>query len=489
LDFLGEAFVLYWDEITAWFGIIDLIVTVLTIAWVMTIKKEATSAVAWCLLVIFLPLVGAVAFFLFGYQHVQKPISRKARQKARFRKTLTEGPREAKPGLEESPGPDTSWEGISRLAQRFDAFPLTHGNHLTLYHEGEPAFEAMLTAVESARHHVHLEYFIFQPDELGRRFVDLLTRKAREGVEVRLVYDAMGSHRLHRAFLKPLRDAGGKCSAFLPVSIIQRRLQVNMRNHRKILVVDGKVAFTGGLNIGDEYLGKVARFGFWRDTNLRVEGHAVAALQRVFQEDWDFATGEQIRGSEYFPTPRDDGRVRAQVIASGPDQDKKGIREVYFAAVLRARERLWIATPYFVPDTGLLDALCLAGYMGVDVRVLGLFRPDKWIPYFAGRYYWSAVLEAGVKVYQYTGGMMHSKLMMVDGRWASIGTANLDNRSLHLNFEVNCLIDTQEVVAELEAAFLRDLQQSIRLDPNVYSHRPFSGRLVENACRLLSPVL
>ena len=177
------------------------------------------------------------------------------------------------------------------------------------------------------------------------------------------------------------------------------------------------------------------------------------------------------------------------MIHSGPDQAIKSIREIYFAAILRARHRLWIATPYFVPDAGLLDALCLAGHLGVDVRLLGLFRPDKWIPYFAGRYYWSAVLEAGVTVYQYTKGMMHSKVLLVDGQWASVGTANLDNRSMHLNFEVNCMIYTPSAVAELEQAFLRDLDDSIRLDPKVYARRPFPGRLLENGCRLLAPVL
>jgi cardiolipin synthase len=282
-------------------------------------------------------------------------------------------------------------------------------------------------------------------------------------------------------------------------------------------VVDGRVAFTGGLNIGDEYLGKVPRFGFWRDTHLRVEGPAVAGLQRVFVEGWDFAAEEDLRGPEFFPPLKSEGssgrvvsgapslatshhspltthhplldNCTLQVIPSGPDMELKSIREVYFAAVIRAQQRLWIASPYFVPDAGLRDALCLAGYLGIDVRLLCQHHPDKWIPFFASRYYWSDVLAAGVKVYQYTKGMMHSKVVLVDGEWASVGTANLDNRSLHLNFEVNCLIYSPEAVEELEAAFRRDLADSVLLDPKVYARRPLPGRLVENACRLLSPVL
>jgi cardiolipin synthase len=319
--------------------------------------------------------------------------------------------------------------------------------------------------------------------------LDALTRKAAAGVEVRLLFDAVGSRRLQRRALRPLLAAGGKVHAFLPLNPLRRRFQINLRDHRKILVIDGKVAFTGGLNIGDEYLGLVRRFGYWRDTHLRLEGPAVNELQMVFIENWDFAADEELQGAAYFPPPRTQEGVAVQVIESGPDRELKSIREMYFAAILRARQRVWIATPYFVPDAGLLDALCLAGRLGLDVRLLGQYHPDKWVPYFAGRFYWANVLSAGVRVYQYTKGMMHSKLMLVDGQWASVGTANMDNRSLHLNFEVNCLIYSPTAVAELEQAFEHDLTTAIRLKPRVYAHRPFAGRLVENACRLMSPVL
>jgi cardiolipin synthase len=184
-----------------------------------------------------------------------------------------------------------------------------------------------------------------------------------------------------------------------------------------------------------------------------------------------------------------DGPYRAQIVDSGPDRDLKAIREVYFAAILKARKRVWIASPYFVPDNGLRDALRLAGHLGIDVRFLGQNHPDKWMPLFAARYYWSEVLASGVKVYQYTKGMLHSKVVLVDGEWASVGTANFDNRSLHLNFEVNCLIYSAQAVAELEAAFERDLEDAIRLDRHVFARRPFAARLLENACRLMSPVL
>jgi len=473
-------------EITAF---VDIVLVLVTIPWVLTVKKEATSAVAWCLLVFFLPIFGTLFFVLFGYQHIRWPLRRKQRHKQDFRSNRPSSRQEATPGEGEEVVPETPWRGMAQLAQRFGAFPVTSDNEVSFYYEGRPAFDAMLEAIRSARQHIHLETFIFQHDAAGQIFLEALAQKARDGLEVRLLYDAMGSYRIHRRTLQPLRDAGGQASAFLPINPLRRRIQVNMRNHRKILVVDGRIAFTGGLNIGDEYLGKNARFGFWRDTHLRVHGSAVAGLQYVFLEDWDFAAGERLHGPPYFPESEAKGDHQVQVIHSGPEQEPNSIREIYFAATQRARQRLWIASPYYVPDAGLRDALCLAGYLGLDVRLLCQYHPDKWVPFFAGRYYWGDVLDAGVKVYQYTKGMMHSKLVLVDGEWASVGTANLDNRSLHLNFEVNCLIYSPAAVADLEKAFVDDLGVSIRLQQDVFAQRPFAGRLVENACRLLSPIL
>jgi cardiolipin synthase len=494
-----EALEPYTEVLTAAITVLGPVLSVVTIAWILVTKKNATSAVAWCLLVFFLPVLGPLFFWLFGYQHVSVPLSLKREHRRRFRKQhaqqgadsmaeSVDGNTDTKRHVDVPPQ-SPAGEGISRLAHKFGAYPVTTGNRITFFGEGRPAFDAMLEAIAGARHHVHLETFIFQPDATGQLFLDALTQKARKGVEVRLLYDAMGSRRLHHWRLQLLRAAGGKYSVFLPLNPLRRRIQVNMRNHRKICIIDGRIGFTGGLNIGDEYLGKNRRFGFWRDTHLRVEGPAVSGLQRVFIEDWDFAAGEDLQSREYFPPASQDGPYPVQVIESGPDREQKGIREVYFAAMLQARKRLWIASPYFVPDPGLLDALCLAGYLGVDVRLLIQRHPDKWIPYFAGRYYLNDVLDAEVKVYQYTKGMMHSKVVLVDSEWASVGTANLDNRSMHLNFEVNCLVYSPAAVAELEAMYRHDLTSAIRLDRQVFVRRPFAGRLLDNGCRLLSPVL
>jgi cardiolipin synthase len=464
-------------QLTAIVGALSI---VLTIPWILMTKKEATSAIAWCLVVFMLPILGTCFFVMFGYQHVHRPLKRKREHRKQFHARDGEGGPEAAAAAQ--------WP-MAGLARRFGASAVIGGNRVQIFHDGTLAFEALLDAIRRARHHIHLEYFIIQPDSAGDTLFLRLIEKAQAGVEVRVLYDAMGSRRLKKRHLRRLADAGIRSSVFLPLNPLRRRIQVNMRDHRKIAVIDGEVAFTGGQNVGEEYLGLVDRFGYWRDSHLRLEGPAVGALQRVFIEDWDFAAGETLSGAAYLPTVSAAGEHAVQVIASGPDRDLNGIRELYFAAILQAQKRLWIASPYFVPDGGVRDALCLAAYRGVDVRLLGQHHPDKWIPYFAGRYYWADILAAGGRVYQYTNGMMHSKVILVDDECASVGSANLDNRSLHLNFEVNCLFYSRDLVSELSRAMEIDFGRSIELDWPVYQKRPLAGRVIENGCRLLSPLL
>ena len=481
----------FWQDVAGWLFLLEVVVTVATLMSVLHLKREPMSAIAWSLAVIMLPLVGPLLFLVFGYQSVARPIKRKRHRKTKYRSLATNLP----PGAQQDAAAPTldvpgRWEVLAKLAHHADGFPVTAGNRVELYHLGETAYAAMLAAIGAAKHHVHIEFFIFRPDETGRRFVAALTLAARRGVEVRFLYDSLGSHALSRRLFKALVAAGGKVNGFLPLLNPLYRFRVNLRNHRKILVVDGRVGFTGGLNIGDEYVGKVPRFGPWRDTHLRLEGPAAESLQRVFLEDWHFATEEAARGPKYYPDHVPHPRSSlVQIVHSGPDAEYKAIRETYFAGILRGRKRVWIASPYYVPDAGLRDALMLAGRSGVDVRLLCLFRPDHWVAYLAARYYWPELLAAGVKVYQYGRGMMHSKYVLVDGEWASVGSANLDNRSLLLNYEVNALIYDPKVIAEMEEQYLNDLEWSVRIDPDVFAKRPAVARLAENAARLLSPIL
>ena len=458
---------------------------VVVIPFVLFKKRDPTVAVAWCLVVLLMPILGSLLFWAFGFNYVQRRVKRKQRHKGRYQEHHPPARREAARG-----GDPEQLHPLARLASAVDAFPVSGGNGVVLYHETEEAYAGILEAVRAANHHVHLEFFIFRSDDTGRRLVELLIDKARQGVEVRLLYDAVGSLLFGWSrLLGRLESAGGKAAVFLPVNPVRSWIQVNLRNHRKVVIVDGRVAFTGGMNIGDEYLGLSKEFGYWRDSMLRLEGPAVAGLQRVFTEDWDFATREALTGEAYFPAVEAVGEEAVQVVESGPDQEPNSIREVYFAAILAAKKRLWIATPYFVPDGGILDALRLARMRGVDVRLLGLLWPDHRTTYYAGRFYWSDMLAVGVRVYQYKRGMMHAKVVVVDDDWAMVGSANLDNRSLHLNFEIGCLLYSEDLVAQLARRFERDFEESIPLDPWAFGQRPMAMKLIENACRLFSPIL
>jgi cardiolipin synthase len=487
----------YWNDLPNWvFGLaaaVDVLLVSAVLIWVLMSKPDSTSAVAWCLVIFFLHFVGVVLFLVFGYQHVRRPLNRKKRHRARYHDPPAPvGYTTFTTWIHQQPAPEDRTTNIAVLAEKLGASPVTEGNHVDFYECGPPAFDAMVDAIRQAKHHIHLEFFIFEPDELGRRIRDELTRKAQEGVQVRFLYDAIGTRGLSYRFLRPLHDAGGQTSAFLSVSIWRRRLQINMRNHRKILVVDGEVGFVGGLNIGDEYMGLASWCGYWRDTHLRIVGPAVHDLQRVFVEDWDFAAEERIADADeplYFKAQTAGGTFPLQIVDSGPDQDYKAIREVLFAAIMKAKRRCWIATPYFVPDVGLLDAVRLAAISGIDVRILFQYKPDRWLPYFAGRYYFPDIMTAGVKIFQYAKGMMHAKVIVIDDDFASVGTANFDNRSMFLNFEVNCLLYSAEAVRILEATFERDFEHSKLIDPSVFAKRSFAVQLLENACRLMSPVL
>ncbi|MFL5329924.1 MAG: cardiolipin synthase [Gemmataceae bacterium] len=475
----------YWNWATAALAALDVVIVLCVIPWVLWIKKEPTSAVAWCLLVLFLPLFGAAFFVTFGYQTIYRPLRRKQKHRRRYRQKS-----ECGPPIEEGAADERAlgYEGLARLANLLEASGPTDGNAVTFYNEGRPAFDAVFAEIEKAKHHIHLQFFIYRSDHLGKRLFELLGRKAREGVEVRLLTDAVGSHQLYWWQLTDVRKAGVKVSAFLPMRLF-RRAHINLRNHRKIVIVDGRVAFTGGMNVGDEYLGEVKAFGHWRDTFLRIEGPAVDPLQRLFVEDWDFSTNESLSGNRYFPALDAPSSVAVQVIASGPDQPLHPIRELLFAAIIKAKKRLWLVSPYFVPDPGIQDALHMAARTGVDVRLLIPKLSDHWLAHYAGLYFVPDMLEAGVKVYYYTKGFLHSKVVMVDGQWASVGTANLDNRSLYLNFEVNCLIHTPAAVADLEEAFLADLKDSDEMTARDLARQPLRTRLASNFCRLFAPVL
>lgn len=472
----------YWPHLAAAFSVLNFVLIVVFLPWVLLSKKDATSTVAWCLLVLFVPLLGAFLFWGFGYNYLLHRVRRRRGERSGRSKQIPHPD-----GLPQHA--DRGEHDLGELAERVNAYPLRRGNALIVYHETEQAYKALLEAIAAAQRYIHLEYFIFRSDATGNRFLELLTQKAKEGVEVRFLYDAMGSLHLKARSLRPLSEAGGQVAAFLPLNPLHSLIRVNLRNHRKITIVDGRIGFTGGLNIGDDYLGKNPALGYWRDSFVRLEGPAVADLQRVFSEDWEFVRNERLPEGKFAQPQPEAGEARVQIADSGPDQETNTIREIYFLAMISARRRLWISSPYLVPDNGLFDALRAARYRGVDVRILTLLRPDHYISYYAGLYYAAELLAYGVKIYLYRKGMMHAKLMMVDGRWGMVGSANLDNRSLHLNFEIGCILHDAEQVAQMEAVYERDLANAVPLDQKILEARSWASRTLENACRLFTPAL
>lgn len=455
------------------------------IPWILSLKRDPVSALAWSLVVILLPILGFLLFLVFGYTHVYRPLKRKRRHHRVFEQRTGA----AKRGRLPNAADEADYGGLGQLAVRLGATPPLPGNAVMLYHATKVGHGALLEAIAEARDHIHLEYYIVQPDETGRELLALLTRKARQGCEVRLLYDALGSWTLKSRLLRPLHKAGGKSAAFLGISLLRRRLQVNMRNHRKLVVIDGRLAFTGGMNIGNEYLGLSRWFRYWRDNLMRIEGPAVAALQNIFAEDWDFSADELLDSPRYFPELVNVGESIVQVIDSGPDQEINGLREIIFAALTTAKSRLCIATPYFVPDIGILDALKLAARRGVEVRLICPLKSDNRLADFGSRYYWAELLDEGIHIHEYLRGMMHAKMMLVDDRWGWVGTANLDRRSLQLNFENVCILHSERELAALAKAFQRDLKRSREVLRDEFAKRSPTTKLLENTSRLFSPIL
>jgi cardiolipin synthase len=371
--------------------------------------------------------------------------------------------------------------------EMMSGMPLVSGNDARILVDGAETFDAIFAAIEAARSYVLVQFYIFRDDRVGRRLKTLLIEKAREGCSIRLLYDSIGSYALPSSYLADLRAAGVVCANFHAIRTTRSRFQINFRNHRKIVVVDGEVAFTGGLNVGDEYLGRSERFGRWRDTHLLLRGPVVAQLQLVFAEDWNWATEERLR-LRWEPS-RQARDLNALIVAPGPADDLETGSLYFCNAIGAARRRLWIATPYFVPDTDILNALVLAKLRGVDVRILVPSQRDHLFVWLAGFTYYEEMRQAGVEVWRYTGGFMHQKVILVDDRLASVGTVNLDNRSCRLNFEVTAVIHDADFAEGIERMLERDFAEAERFSRNAGAWRSPLIRYGSPFARLLAPLL
>ena len=445
-------------------------------------RRSAASTLAWLFALTFLPFVGLVIYRYLGplrleRKKLKRNISRRAVQEVLAAQTV----------LAEQ---DAEHQQLALVAIALgEATPL-RAEEVELYFDGDSAYTAILAAVAAATHHIHIEYYIWEPDKIGTELRDALIARAKAGVQVRLIVDGTGSNHLKKRWLQPLRDAGIQFAQFNPVRLRSIRVRrPDFRTHRKIVVCDGHVGFTGGMNITDSH--SAARSPeFWRDTHMRVSGAAVWALQRLFTEDWNFASGQMCPIDDAtFPQPTKNGDHLVQIVGSGPDSNAFAIHKSYFTAINQATDRLWMTTPYFVPDEALLMAIVSAALRDVDVRLIVPRRGDSRLVDLAARSYFPELLEAGVRVFEYETRFIHAKTMVCDSDVAIVGTANLDNRSFRLNFEVAAIVFGDTANTELAAAFKRDLGDSREVIRSEFERQPLLRRLGQGSARLMSPLL
>jgi cardiolipin synthase len=472
----------------SWWSVVAILATVWALAMAVVVimqRRSAAATLAWLLVLAFLPLIGLAVYRFIGPLRLERKKTRRRRTRALVAEALG-----AMASIEAEG--DADHAELARVGIGAGEAPPLRAESIELYTEGEATYAAILDAIEKATHHVHLEYYIWEPDRIGLRLLDALARRARDGVEVRLLVDAIGAGRLRRRHLVPLTQAGGRAAFFNPVTLrVLRGRRADFRTHRKIVVCDGRVGFTGGINVTDLQTAEVHGAAGWRDTHVRISGSAVRALQRVFIDDWAFATEEPPLGAAaYFPPAASaPGLHVVQVVASGPDTTAFPIHRSYFTAINSASRRLYVTTPYFVPDEAILTALVAAGLRRVDVRLIIPARGDSRVIDYAARSYLPELIEAGVKVYEYGGRFIHAKTMAVDDAVSIVGTANLDNRSFKLNFEVAAIVYDRDTNDKLARAFLADLEHARELTLPELTGAPFARRLGEAGARLLSPLL
>jgi cardiolipin synthase len=439
-------------------------------------NRNPDRTVAWLMALALVPLLGLVAYLLVGPKFASaRALRRRHQELARHRRYPLE-----------VEIPPSEFQGVARLLVKTNgAVPLAFQD-VTVLSDSASAFGAMFAALEGAKGYLHAQFFSLTSDGTGRRFAQLLMEARRRGVEVRLLYDGVGSWGLERDLLEELKAAGVRAVPFLPISFPMFRREFNYRNHRKILVVDGSVAFVGGFNVGDKYVGLAKGLSPWRDTMLRIRGDGALGLDDVFRRDWRFASGEEL--PLWNPPPAWGGPF-VQVATGGPDSPGDPLKHAYLAAMGACRERLWLTTPYLVPGMEVMEAMRTAAMRGVDVRLVIPGRPDHRTVYFASRHHIGELLEAGVQVYRYQRGFIHAKTMIVDRELAAVGTLNLDVRSLEINYEVQAFIHHRRTVERLEADFVKDFMDSHLVTREEWASRGLWERLLDSSFRLLSPEL
>lgn len=460
-------------------------------AWtsVQAVMSTRTSqgAIAWAVSLNTFPYVAVPAYWMLGQSRFDGYDLLRLNEQLSNSKTLVSARQTLNDkGLLVHPETPIQ-ESYVRLLSNLTQLPLTTGNSVDLLIDGEATFDSILESIEQAQDYVLFQFYILRDDELGRRCLDALLKKAAEGVRVYVLYDELGSKDLKQSYLNDLRAGGMHIVPFNTTQGRGNRFRLNFRNHRKIVVVDGNVAFVGGHNVGDEYLGKDPVLSPWRDTHVRVQGPVVHCIQAPFVEDWNWATGEILK-LDWEPSPAAEGEIIAACLPTGPADTLETGTLFFLHAINAAKERLWIVSPYFVPDEQVMSALQLAALRGVDVRILIPQNPDHLHVYLSGLSYLLEAEEAGIKIYRYQPGFLHQKVWLIDDHTSFIGTANLDNRSMRLNFEITLMMVNETFADEVESMLEEDFSRSKLASSSEYTESSLPYRFLVRVCRLFAPL-
>ena len=445
--------------------------------------RTSQGTIAWIVSLIAFPYLAIPFYWFLGRHRFHGYIEARRTENAGFNRQMAALQR----GLSRfEVMPEGPHAGFLEACRRLADLPLTRGNRVELLVNGESTFRSMFDAIDSARHYLLVLFFIVKGDRLGNRFKDALIAKARAGVRVHFLYDQIGSHKIPRRFLRELAAAGIEIDTFGANRLWWSRFQINFRNHRKIVIADGRIALVGGLNIGDEYLDGHPKLGPWRDTHLRLAGPCVDVVQLAFLEDWYWATGRVPELSWSSDPEIDDQQVL--VLATGPADPFDGWQLAVVNAASDARERLWIASPYFVPDEAVVGALQAAALRGVDVRILLPNRPDHLLVWLSSFSYYEDTIPHGVRLFRFREGFMHQKVVLLDSEVAIVGTANLDNRSFHLNFEISVVLPDHRAAADVARMLEHDFARSRQVSLDEYVKRGLPFRVSCRLARLLAPI-
>ncbi|MCD7932292.1 MAG: cardiolipin synthase [Tannerellaceae bacterium] len=473
-------------------GVQTIVGTILFISYCVTIlglilviiteNRNPLKTIPWILVLLFLPGIGLLVYFLFGQDNrKQKIISR------RTYKRIMKRPHGVSPLKETHPVPE-QYKPLAHLLGVSNEFSLLHGSKIDIYTNGKEKFEALLKAIENATHHIHLEYYIFCDDEIGNRVKDALIRKAGDGVEVRVLYDDVGCWNVKKSFFREMKNAGIQVHPFLRVVLPVLSGRVNYRNHRKIVVIDGSIGFIGGMNIADRYCVGTS-WGSWRDSHFKIQGKGVYGLQSAFLIDWYVITKQLLNGQVYYPRVPVLSNNLMQIVTSGPVGQWRVLLQSTIKVIATARKYVYIQTPYFLPTEGLNQALQVAALGGVDVRLMLPKRADAPSVNMASHSFIDDMVKSGAKAYFYNPGFLHAKLVLADDMVACIGSANMDFRSFEHNFEINAVVYDEDFALQMKKVFYHDMHNCEKLVPARWLKRPLKQRVAESFMRLFSPLL